>query len=1549
MADKPTYAELEQRIQQLEAIEASRKQAYASLQDSETRYRELFNHIKSGVAIYSVVEGGKDFIFKDFNRAGERLDGDRREDLVGKSIFEVRPGIEQFGLIDVLRRVWETGIPEAFPARVYQDNRLSKWYENFVYRLPSGEIVAVFDDLTGQKQAEEILRESEKKNQFMADIIRLGSQPVGVGYPDGRLGLVNTAFEHLTGYSFAELRTIDWAKDLTPPEWLPIEQTKLAELHETGKPVRYEKEYIRKDGTRVPVELFVHLARTPDGEPEYYYSYITDITARKQAGEALRDSDRRYRAVVETQTEVIGRIKADGTIVFANEAYCHLTGKSPGELIGTQWQSLAIAEEISHTEQELKLLSPDNSIAMIENRFRSADGQWRWMQFINQGFFDDQGMLREIQFVGRDITDRKVAEDKLRESEKRYTTLFQKSNIPVVLLRLPEVVMIDANEAAEKLTGFKREELIGKTSAQLGMLSNLQRAESITQFEKDGTLAGNEMRIVTKSGEERIIIVSTNPVEINGEPFALSSMQDITDRKQAEERLRLEKEKLDKIAASVPGIICSFRQSPTGQTSMPYASPATTDVYGLDPQDIADDMTPIFSRILPEDIGHVSATIARSAQTMAVWKDAYRYQHPTKGLVWIEGHSAPVRNADGSITWHGYVTDITARKQAEEKLKESEEKLRLLIEHAPAALAMFDHTMRYLAVSRRWIADFHLRASNLIGKSHYEVFPEITDELKTLHQRGLRGETLRNDGAKFERIDGSVQWVRWEMRPWYTAGGSIGGIVIFSEDITERKLAEEKLRESEARFQSIFENSPVAIAISRVSNQLIMNVNAAFVNMYGFTREEIIGRTTHELGIWANPADRQRFIELLQTQQPVSALETTARLKSGQERRVLVWGERIELRNEPHMLAQIVDISELKQAEEERTKLAALVEASPNFIGLSSIDGQVQYLNRAGRMLVGLADADMTQMKISEFAPPDSASFAESQQAIMQKGQWHGEGELINFQTRARVPVEIQLFLIPSAQSHQPITMGTVMQDISEKKRAELALRESEAKFRNFAEQSFVGFYIIQDGRFKYVNPKFAEIFGYTVDECTDNLRTDQLVYADDLVRVQEQLRRRLSGEIGTVKYTFRAVKKTGEIIHLSIYGSSLLYQGRPAAIGTVLDITKELEMEQRVTQSQRLQAIGLLAGGIAHDFNNILTPIVGLSGMLIEDLPQDSPVREDAGEIYKAGIRGSDLVKQILTFSRNAEQQKVPVRLQKILNETLKLIRATIPANINIKSEIQGDCGLVLADPTQIHQIAMNLITNAYHAVEPKNGEIGIRLREVDLGTQQLPGSDLLPGRYALLSISDTGIGIDPAIMHKIFEPYFTTKAQGKGTGLGLAVVYGIVKEHLGEIKVYSELGKGTTVDVYLPIMAKNEAAPLIPDKEKLPTGYEHILLIDDEKSVVSLEKKMLEQLGYIVTTQGNSLEALELFQSTPNRFDLVISDMAMPNMTGEELAREMMAIRPDIPIIICTGFSERLNQENAATFGVAGFLMKPLAQANLAKMVRKVLDARNLHLGHR
>jgi CheY-like chemotaxis protein len=365
------------------------------------------------------------------------------------------------------------------------------------------------------------------------------------------------------------------------------------------------------------------------------------------------------------------------------------------------------------------------------------------------------------------------------------------------------------------------------------------------------------------------------------------------------------------------------------------------------------------------------------------------------------------------------------------------------------------------------------------------------------------------------------------------------------------------------------------------------------------------------------------------------------------------------------------------------------------------------------------------------------------------------------------------------------------------------------------------------------------------------------------------------------------------------------------------------------------------LAGGIAHDFNNILSVIIGYTELILMNAHVDSEVRQNLKEIFSASKHARDMVKQILVFSRQNKQERKPIQVAHIVKEALKMLRASLPSTISIQQKIEKNAGIIEADPTQIHQVLMNLCTNAAHAINDKDGELEIRLANVELdqnAAAEIP--DLYPGSFLKLSVRDTGDGIAPEALPQIFNPYFTTKEKGEGTGLGLAVVQGIIKSVNGAITVDSEVGQGSTFHVYLPTikreLAKEEEMP-----KPLPMGYERILFVDDEQPLVEIGKQMLERLGYNVDTRTSSIEALNLFKADPNRFDLVITDIVMPNMTGEKLANEMMGIRPDIPIVLCTGYSEKFTRQHAADMGIECFLMKPLVMQDLAGTVRQALTA--------
>jgi PAS domain S-box-containing protein len=394
--------------------------------------------------------------------------------------------------------------------------------------------------------------------------------------------------------------------------------------------------------------------------------------------------------------------------------------------------------------------------------------------------------------------------------------------------------------------------------------------------------------------------------------------------------------------------------------------------------------------------------------------------------------------------------------------------------------------------------------------------------------------------------------------------------------------------------------------------------------------------------------------------------------------------------------------------------------------------------------------------------------------------------------------------------------------------------------------------------------------------------------------------------------------------------------------ITRIKDLEKEsLRIQAQLQQAQKMEAIGTLAGGIAHDFNNILSAVIGYTEIVLADTDAGSQQHKNLQEVLKAGNRARDLVNQILMFSRQTDRELKPVQINQIVIETLKLLRASLPTTIRIEPNLRSNSA-VMADPTQIHQVMMNLCTNAAHAMRENGGLLKIELSDVELQKDFLEQHPYLSaGTFLKLRVRDTGHGMEKKITDRIFDPFFTTKERGEGTGMGLAVVLGIVKSHGGTITVESSIDQGSSFDVYLPVIEREVDDETRP-KIAMPTGNEKILFVDDEKALVDLGHQMLERLGYDVTTRTSSIEALELFISQPPKFDLVITDMTMPNMTGDELARKLMAIRSDISVILCTGYSERISKEKAQAIGIREFVLKPIIMSELAVTVRKVLDER-------
>jgi two-component system cell cycle sensor histidine kinase/response regulator CckA len=772
------------------------------------------------------------------------------------------------------------------------------------------------------------------------------------------------------------------------------------------------------------------------------------------------------------------------------------------------------------------------------------------------------------------------------------------------------------------------------------------------------------------------------------------------------------------------------------------------------------------------------------------------------------------------------------------------------------------------------------------------------------------------------------------------------------KEVVSIRQIEKSLRENEATIGSIFLAAPTGIGV--VCDRVIQQANERLCELLGYSTGELLGKSSRIL----YPTDedfeyvgREKYSQI--RERKFGTVETRWLRKDGSIIDVLLSSAPIDPKDlSIGVTFTALDITSRKQVEkdlrESEERYKSLFKNNHSVMLLIDPEtGDIVDANAAAVSFYGWAYNALTRMKISDInTMSEEQVFGVMEKAKMQqRNHFYFRHRLASGEIR-----DVEVYSGP-IKVHGRELLYSIVHDITARKKAEEALKESEEKFRYISEQSLLAIQIIQDDVFKYVNQASADISGYSVDELMGWKPGEfgKLIHPDDREFVMDQALKKQKGEKNIFShYQFRSITKTGETKWLEVYSRTIPYNGKFADLGTLIDITEKKKaeeekaaLESQLLQAQKMESIGTLTGGIAHDFNNLLSIILGNTEIAMEDAPEWHPAKHNLNEIRTACLRARDVVKQLLSFSRKIDPKQEPVKLVQITKDTLKFLRATIPTDIEIRQNIPEDINdTIFADCTQINQVMINLFTNAAHAMENTGGVITIGIENIYLDQNSADVyPDLSPGNYVKITVSDTGSGIGAEIKDRIFDPYFTTKEVGKGTGIGLSVVHGIVKSHNGAISVDSEPGKGTIFSIYFPL-AGEEAVTETETEEELPTGSEKILLVDDEESIINIERQRLERLGYKVKARTDPRKALELFRSDPDQFDLVITDMTMPHITGDNLLKEILNIRPDIPTILCTGFSERIDEEKAKEIGVRRYIQKPFDKYNLSILVRQVLD---------
>lgn len=910
-----------------------------------------------------------------------------------------------------------------------------------------------------------------------------------------------------------------------------------------------------------------------------------------------------------------------------------------------------------------------------------------------------------------------------------------------------------------------------------------------------------------------------------------------------------------------------------------------------------------------------------------------------------------------------------SRKKPGKGMQDHSELLAQIVDFLPDPTFAIDREGRVILWNRAMEDFTRVKAETILGKSGYEhavafygmrrpmlvdlVFRPDEDIEKEYDLIRRERGTLIAEGPV--EIRGMRRYIWGKASPIHDTQGAVIGAIESVRDITERRKTEDALQRSEARYRDIFLNVSDLLYLHDLDGNFI-ETNLASKKETGYTEGDLEHLRIHDI---LPERHRHRFRNYISNVVKNGSDEgfLTIRTKTGDER-ILEYrnslvtdpdGKPVAVRGSARDIT--ARIKAQKQLRRERDLITSIIETSPAFFDAVDPRGRTIMMNQAMLRALGYTEDEVLGSDYRKtFIPEEHGRiFSAALEELVTSGRPVVHENKVLAKDGRELLVQWSSRAVFSSDGTLEFIFGIGI-DITEHKKAEQDLKKSEENYRKIFENATEGIYqTTPEGRYLSVNPSFARMFGYTSPEemiaSVKNIGDELYVHREDREYMVETLGKhdRLEG------YEVEVYRKDRSRFWISINihtvrdaaGNILYFEG------TNVDITERKKAEEehriyeaRLARSQKLEAIGTLAGGIAHDFNNILSAIIGYSELAMEDLPEESAARESIAEVLTAGDRAKELVRQILTFSRQMETERKPVRVQIIVKEALKLLRSSIPRTITIEEHIDKTAGPVMADPTQIHQVIMNLCTNAYQAMMPTGG-----VMTVSVDSSYVDGHfaslhpELSEGAFVKLTVQDTGTGMDADTVKRIFDPFFTTKEKTKGTGLGLSTVHGIIADMKGTVVVSSNVGAGSTFEVYMPVTATTDDLEEEPDTDLAKGKGETILLVDDEEAILHFTSVMLEQLGYRVVKTSSSLEALRIFQLAPGKIDLVITDQTMPGMTGADLAAEILKVRPSMPVILMTGFSEVISPEEALARGIEEYLEKPFTRSAIASAVQRCL----------
>ncbi len=1360
-----------------------------------------------------------------------------------------------------------------------------------------------------------------------------------------------------------------------------------------------------------------------------------------------------------------------------------------------------------------------------------------WILFSDQlaaGIFQDQETMTRVSMfkgwfyvlasaallyglVGQALGRSKAAELALRESERRYRLVTDKA-ADAIFLHDMEGRIIDLNQAACDSVGYTRQELLGMRVHDIAPLvqADNHRQEFWESLEP-GKSCRFETDILRKDGSVWPVEVSLGPLELGGQRLILALARDISTRK-------LYQAKIERQNALLEGINHIYREALTtqseeelGRTCLRVAQEITGSQFGFYGEISADGS---YSGVAVNDSGWEACRMndqpghcPRSANLHLLGLFG---QGLTSGQGFFTNDPANHAGSRGLPPGHpsvscflavplkrqgqtvgvlalanrpgGYgpedmeavealaptMVEVFSRARAEAALRAKNEELDRYFTSNLDLLCIADTKGYFRRLNPQWERALGYPLAQLEGASFMDlVHPE--DQESTLEAVAiLAGQNeIQNFTNRYRCQDGSYRWLEWRSFPM----GEL--IYAAARDITAQRQAELALRHSEERFRLAFSTSPDAICLTRASDGALLEINQGFIEILGYTQEELAGKTSLEINVYHNPQDRQDVVDDLLKLGRVSNREIKFVCKDGHTITGLMSAVMLTLDGQPCVLSITRDIEKLKQDQAELRRWAdafqfcahgmaiglpggnTFLACNPAFarmhglkveditgrpilsayhpaehqrvlkhIAQADLEGQTQYetrmqradgtvfpvqmdlvsvrgadgeiiyrvatvqditrrledqealaqseellrlafektnsgialvdlqgrilrVNAAFRRAFGYAADEYVGMSINHLTHPEDRKLGmeamrrltadPSESAVIQKRYLHRDGHVVWGQ--------VSLALVRDAQG-RPSYFISHLTDITERKLAEDALRESEERFRQIARLSREMVWEVDaQGLYTYLSGVSETVLGYKPEELVGKVHFYELHPLEGREEFKAsalevfQRRGAFQGLLNP------ALTKEGNLVWLSTNGAPIVnpdgslkgYRGSDSDITERMKAQQERDrLEGQLIQAQKMEAIGTLAGGIAHDFNNILGAILGYAELAKDDFKEGGRGAADIEQIISAAERARNLVKQILTFSRKVSFQQKPLSLNNTVLQTLQMLEPTLPKMISIQTRLGSSLDMVLADPTQMEQVVLNLAANAQDAM-PEGGRLMIETRNVSLDEEFCrQHREAAPGPYVLVQVSDTGQGMPPKVVERIFDPFFTTKDMGKGTGLGLSTVYGIVKAHGGYVYCHSELGAGAVFKVYLPAQ-RQSAGPAGGEEEQREQslqGDERILLVDDEEPLRVLGSRTLGRAGYVVETAASGEEALRKYQTDPAGFAMVVMDMGMPGMGGHKAIKAILEFDPQARIVIASGYSPAGQVKASLEMGALGYVAKPFKQGELLATIRGVLD---------